>query len=73
MADLRARLGVLHERVQVLAQDLGRFDQGHLRVDRAVGPDFHDQLVVVGLLTDAGFLDLVLDADHRARSWNRPE
>ena len=28
---LRAQLGVLHERVEVLAEDLGRFDQGHLR------------------------------------------
>ena len=31
--------------------------------DRAVRPDFHDQLVVVGPLADAGILDLVLDAD----------
>ncbi len=62
----RAQLGVLHERVEVLAEDLGRLDQRHLRADRAVGPDFQRQLVVVGLLADAGFLDLVADADHRA-------
>ena len=34
--------------------------------DRAVGPDLQRQLVVVGLLTDAGFFDLVADADDRA-------
>src|SRR5262249_32591568 len=36
-----------------------------LRADGAVGPDLHDELVVVGPLADAGLLDLVLDADHR--------
>ena len=49
----------------MLAEDLGRLDQGHLRRDGAVGPDLHDQLVVVRLLADAGLLDLVLDADDR--------
>ncbi len=62
-ADLRAELAVLHERVEVLAEDLGRLDQCHLRSDRAVGPDLHRQLVVVGLLADAGLLDLVADAE----------
>src|SRR5262249_10978668 len=59
------RLGVLDERVQVFAEDLGAFDHGHLRRYRAVGPDLHHQAVVVGALADAGFLDLVLDAQHR--------
>ena len=59
-------LGVLHERVEVLAEDLGRFDQRHLRMDRAVGPDFQRQLVVVRLLADAGFFDLVAHAGDRA-------
>ena len=62
----RPQFVVLHERVQVLAEDLGRLDQRHLRRDRAVGPDFDGQLVVVGLLADAGFLDLVANANHRA-------
>ena len=30
-ADLRAELGVLHERVEVLAENLGRLDQRHFR------------------------------------------
>ena len=68
----RARLGVLDERVEVLAENLGRLDQGHLRADGAVGPDFHHQPVVVRLLADAGFLDVVLHADDRARSCYRP-
>ena len=64
--DARTQLAVLHERVEVLAENLGRFDQGHLGTDRAVGPDFQRQLVVVGLLADARLFDLVADADDRA-------
>ncbi len=59
------QLEVLHERVEVLAQDLCRFDQRHLRADRAVGPDFQRQLVEVGLLTDTGVFHLVTDTGHR--------
>ena len=65
---LGARLGVLDERVEVLPHDLGPFHQGHVRADGAVGPDFQNQLVVVGPLADAGFLDVVLDADHRGEA-----
>jgi hypothetical protein len=46
----------------VLAEDLGGLDEGHLRADRAVGPDLEDQAVVVGLLADAGVLGGVADA-----------
>ena len=52
-SSMLAGLKMLHERVEVLAQNLGGLDQGHVRGDRAVGPDFHDQAVVVGLLADA--------------------
>src|SRR5579883_798182 len=64
-ADFRSRLCVLDKRIKVLPQNLRPFDEGHLRRYRAVGPDFHDEFVVVGSLTDAGVLDLVLDADDR--------
>jgi hypothetical protein len=63
---LLAHLEVLHERVEVLAEDLAGLDEGHLRRDGAVGPDLHGQLVVVGPLADAGVLDLVADALHGA-------
>ena len=57
-----AGLEVLNEGVQVLAEDLGGFDEGHIRADGAVGPDFEDQTIVVGLLSDAGVFGLVADA-----------
>ena len=38
----------------------------HLGRDRTVGPDFERQLVVVGLLADAGFFDVVPHAGHGA-------
>ena len=63
---LVARLGVAHERVEVLAEDLGSLDERHLGRHRPVGPDLEGQLVVVGLLTDPGLLDLVLDPGDRA-------
>ena len=59
-------LAVLDEGVEVLPEDLGGLDQGHFRRERAVGPDLDGQLVVVGLLADAGLLDLVPHAGHRA-------
>ena len=76
MAVVGARLGgqagaglvVLDERVQVLAEDLGGLDQGHLGAEHAGGPDPQDQLVVVGPLADAGVLDVVLDAVDRAEA-----
>jgi len=43
-------------------QDLGRFGQRVLRLDRAVGRDVQRELVVVRPLPDAGRLDLVCDA-----------
>jgi hypothetical protein len=46
----------------VLAEDLGGLDERHVRGDGAVGPDFHDELVVVGALADAGVFDVVADA-----------
>ncbi len=63
-----AGLVVLDERVQVLAEDLGGLDQGHLGAEDAGGPDPQDQLVVVGPLADAGVLDVVLDAMDRAEA-----
>ena len=57
---------VLDERIEVFAENLGRLDQGHFRIDRAVGPNLHRQLVVVGLVSHAGLFDLVADLDHRA-------
>ena len=51
--------------LRCLRRILAAFDQRHLRRDGAVGPDLHDQLVVVRPLADAGLLDLVLDADDR--------
>ena len=46
-------------------QDLGGLADRVPRLDRAVGRDVEDELVVVGALPDAGGLDLVRDAAHR--------
>jgi hypothetical protein len=59
---LFADVEVLDERIEVLAEDLGRLDDRHVGRDGAVGPDLEDQLVIVGLLSDAGVLDGVADA-----------
>src|SRR5271157_2573568 len=64
----RARLVVLDERIQVLAEDLGGLDESHLRAEDTRRPDSQDQLVVVGSLADASVLDMVLDALHRAEA-----
>jgi hypothetical protein len=50
----------------VWAQDGGRLQEGVARADAAVGPDVEHQLVVVGVLADAGVFDGVLDAGDRA-------
>ncbi len=65
VGDVAAQLEVLHERVEVLAENLAGFDQRHLRRERAVGPDLQDQAVVVGLLADAGIFGRVANARHR--------
>ncbi len=65
LAVSRAQLEILHERIEVLAENLAGFHQRHLRRERAVGPDFQDQAVVVGLLADAGVLGAVAHASHR--------
>src|SRR6185295_2141033 len=46
-------------------EDLGRLADRVTRLDRAVGRDVEDELVVVGALTDARRLDLVRDTPHR--------
>src|SRR5215475_5819595 len=46
-------------------QDLGGLADRVARIDRTVGRDIEDQLVVVGALTDASGLDVVRDAPHR--------
>ena len=51
---------------QMVDQDLGRLAHGFFGADRAIGPDFQDQLVVVGPLTDARPLHVEVDAAHRA-------
>ena len=48
----------------MLPEDLGGLDERHFGRHSAVGPDLHGELVVVGLLADAGLLDLVLHAGH---------
>src|SRR4029078_4370818 len=40
-------------------------DDRHFGRDRAVGPDLERELVVVGFLTNAGFLNTVANADYR--------
>ena len=64
--DLGTQFLVLDERVEVLAQNLGGFDERHLGADRTVGPDFNGQLVVVRLLADTRLFDLVADPRDRA-------
>src|SRR6266496_555513 len=52
--------------IRLLAdQDLGRLADRVSRVERAVGRNVEDQLVVVGTLADAGGLDVVRDAPDR--------
>ena len=63
---LVAELEVLHERVEVLAQDLRRFDERLLRRHRPVRPDVDDQPVVVGPVADTRILDAVTDPLHGA-------
>src|SRR5205823_1682491 len=41
---LGAELEVLDEGIEVLAEDLGRLDEGHLGGDGAVGPDLEGEL-----------------------------
>ena len=37
--NLRAELGVIHERIEMLAEDLGRLDERHFRRYGTVGPN----------------------------------
>src|SRR5690606_8292088 len=80
IADFRAfrqqlvlQLVVLHERVEVLAHDLGALNQAELRVLGAVGPDLEDQAVVVRQLADAGVLGLEAHARDRAEVGVKPD
>jgi hypothetical protein len=41
----------------MLDHNLGSLGQRFFRFDGAIGPDFHDQAVVIGDLTNAGFLN----------------
>ena len=60
-----AELELLDERVEVLAEDLGRLDEREFRRQGAVGPDFEDEPVVVRPLADARVLGLRAHADDR--------
>jgi hypothetical protein len=53
---------VVDEHVEVVAQDGGGLEQGVVRADAAVGPDVEHELVVVGVLADAGVFHGVLHA-----------
>ena len=64
VAQLDHALGVGEDR-QLRDQDLGGLAQRGVRVDRAVGLDVERELVVVGLLTDTGLLDVVGDTTDR--------
>jgi len=54
------------EHVEVVLEDRGGLLEGVIGRDAAVGPDFEDELVVVGDLADAGVFDRVTDEAHRA-------
>ena len=54
------------EQPEVRRELLGGLADGLVRLDGAVGPDLQDQLVPVGLLTDASLLDQEVRLDHRA-------
>ncbi len=67
----RLVVGVDEDREVVPQKRRGEAD-GVRRRDRAVGPDFEDQPVVVGGLPDAGRLDVVVDApDGRVHRIDR--
>src|SRR6185369_6556783 len=59
----RAGFAVRDERAEMLAENFRRFDEGHLRIDRAVRPDFENELVVIRPLADARVFDFVAHAD----------
>ena len=54
----------LDEGVEVLAKNLRCFHQRHVGGDGAVGPQVEDQLLIVGLLTDASVLGREAHALH---------
>ena len=57
-----------------MAEDGGGLGQRVVRGDAAVGPDFEDQLVVIGALADAGVLHRVFDAgDGRENRVDRDD
>ena len=53
------------ENVEVMAQNGRGLQQRVVRGQAAIGPDFEDELVVIGALTDAGVFDRVFHAGHR--------
>ena len=64
--DLGTQFNILNKRVEVLAKNLGRLNHRHLRIDRTVGPNLKRQLIVVGLLANTSFFDVIPNASHRA-------
>jgi hypothetical protein len=49
----------------MLAKNLGGLDERHLRGHGSIGPDLQRQTVIVRLLADTRFLDLVLDTKRQ--------
>src|SRR4029077_2697956 len=55
------------EHVEVVSQNRRGLEQRLVRRQASIGPDFKDELVVIGALTDTGIFDRVLDARDRRK------
>src|SRR4029453_14084250 len=57
----------IHEHVEVVSQNRRGLEQRLVWRQTSVGPDFKDELVVIGALTDTSVFDRVLDARDRRK------
>src|SRR6266516_5302422 len=62
--------------IEVMAQNRGGLEQRVVRRQSSVGPDFQDEFVIIGALTNAGIFDRVFDARDRRENgidWDQPD
>src|SRR5438093_12168375 len=51
----------------MVSQNRGRLEQSVIRRQTPVGPDFENELVIIGALTDPGVFDRILHARNRRK------
>ena len=59
---------VVHKDIEVVPQNRRRLEQCVIRRQTSVGPDFENELVVIGALTDPGVFDGILDTRDRRKN-----